>query len=196
MKRYQEGGGVGYEENPKPGRQSDMPVTKRTKTVTRDTSPRKISPMEFLQEYESGEPSARMREEAKSELSKRRSNPGLPGDRATDFKEQRGIARGAVDIDQESTDRALKSMAAVASAVPAARGASAAAKGLKLAKRRYDVGKRVLNMPEKEQRIAFLKAAREAKEVDGMKRGGAVKSFVSSRLDGIAQRGKTRGRFV
>jgi len=204
MKRFAEGG-VGYEEDPKPGQQgseeprnpglqSSPSTTKRTKTVTRKTSPRKISSMEFIQEYESDEPSARMREEAKSE--RRRSNSSLPGDRATGFKEQRGIARGAADIDQEDVDRSLKSMAAAASVVPAVRGASSAAKGIKLAKRRYDVGKRVLNMPESEQRVAFLKAAREAKEVEGMKRGGMVKSSASRRADGIAKKGKTRGKIV
>jgi hypothetical protein len=32
--------------------------------------------------------------------------------------------------------------------------------------------------------------------VGGMKRGGTIKSSASRRADGIAQRGKTRGKFV
>ena len=37
---------------------------------------------------------------------------------------------------------------------------------------------------------------REQKELAGMKKGGMVKSSASKRADGIAQRGKTRGRMV
>jgi hypothetical protein len=36
--------------------------------------------------------------------------------------------------------------------------------------------------------------SREAKQSSGMKKGGAVRSSASSRADGIAQRGKTKGR--
>lgn len=35
-----------------------------------------------------------------------------------------------------------------------------------------------------------------AQQAMGMKKGGAVKSSASKRADGIAQRGKTRGRMV
>lgn len=57
------------------------------------------------------------------------------------------------------------------------------------------VGKSVVRTPQ--QRMAD--AAREVeerrkKEREGMKRGGVVKSSASKRADGIAQRGKTRGR--
>lgn len=56
-------------------------------------------------------------------------------------------------------------------------------------------GKSVVRTPQ--QRMAD--AAREVeerrkKEREGMKRGGVVKSSASKRADGIAQRGKTRGR--
>jgi hypothetical protein len=40
------------------------------------------------------------------------------------------------------------------------------------------------------------KAAREYAEAGGMKRGGSVKSSASRRADGIAQRGKTKGRLI
>ena len=36
----------------------------------------------------------------------------------------------------------------------------------------------------------------KAAAAGGMKKGGSVKSSVSSRADGIAMRGKTKGRFV
>lgn len=39
-------------------------------------------------------------------------------------------------------------------------------------------------------------ARKEAKEKFGMKKGGSVRSSASSRADGIAKRGKTRGRIV
>ena len=39
-------------------------------------------------------------------------------------------------------------------------------------------------------------AKKEAKERFGMKKGGTVRSSASSRADGIAQRGKTKGRIV
>jgi len=68
------------------------------------------------------------------------------------------------------------------------------AKGVQRMKRDYDTGKRVNAMTQNEQMGAMLKAARKAKEVPGMKSGGSVKSSASSRADGIAQRGKTRGR--
>lgn len=49
--------------------------------------------------------------------------------------------------------------------------------------------------------VAARKAAREAaaeerREARGMKKGGSVKSSASKRGDGIAQRGKTKGRMV
>lgn len=40
------------------------------------------------------------------------------------------------------------------------------------------------------------KAAREYAEAGGMKRGGSVKSSASRRADGIAMRGKTKGRLI
>jgi hypothetical protein len=47
----------------------------------------------------------------------------------------------------------------------------------------------------KAKRAGREAAAEERREARGMKKGGAVKS-ASARADGIAQRGKTRGRMV
>lgn len=227
MKRFAEGG-VGYEEDPKPGRQSDMPVTKRTKTVTRKTSPRKISSMEFIQEYESDAPSGRMQKEAESTV--RQSRSGLPGDRSTDFKEQRGIAKGAMDLDQEDVDRSLETMADIA-----AIGGTAAAAGAKLPLRakqmlrrmqtaranaaeraadkageasrrgmsrrglpRYDERYRAQDFGETRREAAMPPYDTANRLPAGLKfkKGGHVKSSASRRADGIAQRGKTRGKYV
>jgi len=153
--------------------------------------------MEFIREYETSPASSRIRNEAAAATKRPKQN--LPGDRSTDFDEQRGIARGAMQVDKEAAERALKSMKTIGKAAAAATltgGALAAARGLKTAKRRYDIGKRVDAMTEAQQKSAFLRAAREAKEVDGMRSGGAVKSSASRRADGIAKKGKTRGKFV
>jgi hypothetical protein len=61
-----------------------------------------------------------------------------------------------------------------------------------------------LPMKEAEEKVKKLesqKKAREAKdqvkrETRGMKKGGSVKSSASKRADGIAKKGKTRGRMV
>lgn len=198
-RRYADGGYVGYEENPEPGAQANEETERKKPSRIRKEGKesRKVSSMEFIRKYEDSPTSSRIREEAASAVKK--SKQSLPGDRSTGFAEQRGVAKGAADLDQEDVDRALKSMKTVGEAAAAATlagGARAAARGLKTAKRRYDIGKRVDAMTEAQQKSAFLRAAREAKEVDGMRSGGAVKSSASSRGDGIAKKGKTRGRMI
>jgi hypothetical protein len=49
------------------------------------------------------------------------------------------------------------------------------------------------DMAEK-MREAYEKTQRRS--MSGMKKGGAVKSSASKRADGIAKKGKTRGKFV
>jgi len=59
-------------------------------------------------------------------------------------------------------------------------------------------------MTENQQKTAMMRAAREAREVDGMRSGGRVKKYsgggstssASKRADGCATKGKTRGKFV
>ena len=41
-----------------------------------------------------------------------------------------------------------------------------------------------------------MKAAKDIRSAMGMKKGGSVKSSASKRADGIATKGKTKGRFV
>ena len=219
MKRFAEGG-MGYEEDPKPGRQSDTPVTKRTKTVTRKTSPRKISSMEFIQEYESDAPSGRMQKEAESAV--RQSRSGLPGDRSTDFKEQRGIARGAMDLDQEDVDRSLETMGKIAgvTAGVAAGNAQLPLRAKQMLRRiqtaRANAAERAADkageaarrgmsrrgLPRYDERYRASEAAASARGMRGggsvkkYAKGGSIKSSASRRADGIAQRGKTKGRII
>ena len=49
---------------------------------------------------------------------------------------------------------------------------------------------------EQARRMMGFKKGGAVKKSCGMKKGGAVKSKASSRADGCAQRGKTRGRIV
>ena len=109
----------------------------------------------------------------------------LPKDRSQNF---------GVTEEDRLTDDQLKTIRNVAiTAGLATTPIGGIAKGIQRMKRNYDTGKRVNAMTQNEQMAAMFKAARDAKE-PGMKSGGSVKSSASSRADGIAQRGKTRGR--
>lgn len=198
-RRYADGGGVGYEESPEPGVQLDR-ETPRKKPAKKGTEPRRMSSEEFVREYEKSASSPRMRGETRS-VTRVVKGPKLPSDRATNFASQ---AEETGMTPDERAEAARKGIVTAASLVPAVRGASLAAKGLKTAKRRYDIGKRVDAMTEGQQKSAFLRAAREAREVDDMKSGGRVKRYASGgsvssaskRADGCATKGKTRGKFV
>jgi len=132
-----------------------------------------------------------------SRRSPKRKGVSLPSDRATGYRSQ----VEETGMTPEERSEAVGNLALGAAAMlPAGR----VVRGLKTAKRRYDIGKRVDAMTEPQQKTAFLRAAREAREVDGMRRGGSVKKYAgggsvssaSKRADGCAQRGKTRGKFV
>ena len=58
---------------------------------------------------------------------------------------------------------------------------------------REKIKKMVQEQKEKETRENEAKKKRESR---GMKKGGSVKSSASKRADGIAQRGKTRGKYI
>ena len=227
VRRFAEGG-VGYEEDPKPGVQSSG--ARSVKKVKKDgSSPRKISAMEFIRKYEDAPASERMKEEAKSAT--RKLKPMLPGDRSTGFATQRGIARGAADLDQEDVDRAVESMKTAgeaAGAVALGRGLSAASKAnlplrfkqmmrrraterLNEAERAADkagqsarVGMSRRDIPRYDERYrAGESAAQRRRDLEDSalsgqmyRKGGRVKSSASSRADGIARKGKTKGRIV
>ena len=156
------------------------------------TASRKMSTEEFVKEYEKSAPSGRMRQEA---YYKANPEPGL----------------GRVDEELFS---------------PGAKAAGAGAAGAALgygAKKLMDMfrrkgmeraGKKLAEegIPSDAAREAARKAAKEAREkakrekeyderlasdmAGGYKRGGSVRSSASRRADGIAQRGKTRGKYI
>ena len=227
VKRFQEGG-LGYEEGAKPGKQSDKKsIGKGLRSGI--TPSRRVSSMEFIKKYETSDPSKRIKEEAETTVERTKS--GLPGDRSTSFREQRGIAKGAMDLDQEDVDRALKSMKTVGEAAAATalgQGLSVASKAnlplrLKQMMRRRatekaNVTERAADkagenarrglsrrgLPRYDERYrassegSDRRAAYSTELPEGLKfkRGGSVKSSASKRADGIAQRGKTRGRMI
>jgi hypothetical protein len=127
---------------------------------------------------------------------KRKGTP-LPSDRATGYRSQ--VEETGMTPDERS-DAVGKFALGAASLLPAGR----VARGLQTAKRRYDIGRRVDAMTENQQKTAMMRAAREAREVDGMRSGGRVKKYASGgsvssaskRADGCATKGKTRGKFV
>lgn len=227
VKRFQEGG-LGYEEAPKPGKQSDKKSSGK-KSGSGATPSRRVSSMEFIKKYETSDPSKRIKEEAETTVERTKS--GLPGDRSTSFREQRGIAKGAMDLDQEDVDRALDSMKTVGEAAAATalgRGLSVASKAnlplrfKQMMRRRAtekanvaesaadkagENARRGLSrrgLPRYDERYrassegADRRAAYSTELPEGLKfkRGGSVKSSASKRADGIAQRGKTRGRMI
>ena len=127
----------------------------------------------------------------------KRKGVSLPSDRATGYRSQ--VEETGMTPDERS-DAVGKFALGAASLLPAGR----VARGLQTAKRRYDIGRRVDAMTENQQKTAMMRAAREAREVDGMRSGGRVKKYASGgsvssaskRADGCATKGKTRGKFV
>jgi hypothetical protein len=107
----------------------------------------------------------------------------LPSDRATGFRDQ--VKETGMTPDERS-DAVGKFALGAASLLPAGR----VARGLQTAKRRYDIGRRVDAMTENQQKTAFLRAAREAREVDGMKSGGSVEKFRKGGMPDLTGDGK------
>ena len=154
------------------------------------TESRKMSSEEFVKEYEKSAPSGRMRQEAFY-----RANP----------------EPSAEAVNPEEAILGPKAKAAAAGA-----GAAAAGYGLKKARdflmrrgqqtrsQASDVlagsGAMARSAAAREKEAAAyaerIKNARRSPGMTGYKKGGTVKSSASKRADGIAQRGKTRGRYI
>jgi len=107
----------------------------------------------------------------------------LPSDRATGYRSQ---VRDTGMTADERSDAVGKFALGAASLLPAGR----AVRGAQTAVRRYGIGRRVENMPEPQQKTAFLRAAREAREVDGMKSGGSVEKFRKGDMPDLTGDGK------
>ena len=221
VRKFAEGGldKAGYEEDPKPGDNRREIVARRK--AKRDPSARKMSGMEFLSDYEKSAPSKRMRDEAEEATKPKRQS--LPGDRSTAFKDQKGIARGAINLDKEAVERGLEGMSdvgQVAAGVLAseaqiplrlkqlmrARRTARANEAARAADRAGESARRGMSrrdIPRYDERYRAGEGAYEQRKayedaaLNGLmyKKGGSVSS-ASKRADGIAQRGKTKGRMV
>ncbi len=74
-------------------------------------------------------------------------------------------------------------------------GKGAKAAETEVSNKAFEEGKSLREMEPEVRKAMREAAAEERREARGMKKGGAVKS-ASARADGIAQRGKTKGRMV
>jgi hypothetical protein len=115
-----------------------------------------------------------------------------------------GVSFGDPEMTRDEQGSIAKNLLKGVATIGSAGSAGPVVRGVQTAKRRYDIGRRVDAMTENQQKTAFLRAAREAREVDGMRSGGRVKKYASGgsvssaskRADGCATKGKTRGKFV
>jgi hypothetical protein len=198
VQRFSEGGRLGYEEDPQPGVQSDKedkpkkPAKKGRLGIVR-SKPRGMSSKEFIEEYKSSPASDSIREEARKSIKKDNASRAESGTRV-DFG---GVSWGDPEMTRKEQERIAKNTLEGAAAIGLAGSAGPVARGLQTAKRRYDIGKRVDNMTEAQQKTAFLRAAREAREVDGMRSGGRVSASstgASVRGSGCEIKGRTKGR--
>jgi len=214
MRYYDDGGAVGYEEDPKPGVQTDrqdfqpgLKVDTKDKSKDQSRSKSKVVPKEKVNLMDDlaprenlPSPDDNVTEGGPTQRNSPRRTPdrkrsSLPSDRATGFRDQVKESDAMAPEDRE----ALKNIAMGLAVPPAARALGMVGRGLQVAKRRYDIGRRVDNMTEAQQKTAMMRAAREAREVDGMRSGGRVSGSSmggSVRGGGCEIRGKTKGRMV
>jgi hypothetical protein len=217
VRRYAEGG-LGYEENPMPGTQSDKKSS--SKKSGKDKTPsRRVSPMEFMKDYEDSEPSKKDREEARVAA---RTKSSLPGDRSTGYSDKGKSPY--VDLDEKRAKDALDKMEMAANVAGAAglAGSSLPLRAKQMLRRmkteranaaeraadkageaaRRGMSRRGIPRYDERYRASSEGSDRRAAYADELpeglkfKRGGAVKSSASSRGDGIAKRGKTKGRMI
>ena len=190
MRRFA-GGGLGYEEDPKPGVQSDREdkpkkPAKTDKPRTAQSKPRSMSNEEFIKKYKDSPASDRIREEARNSVKKDKASRAASGTRM-DFG---GVSFGDPEMTREEQESIAKNTLKGAAAIGSVGSVGPAVREVRLAKRYYDSGKRVHNMTTGQQATAIMNAAKNAK-----KSGGSVSS-ASKRADGCATKGKTKGRFV
>jgi hypothetical protein len=157
-------------------------------------SVRKVSTKEFIENYEKSPASGRMRQEA---YYKANPEPGLKA------------------VDEEMFSPGVKIAGAAGAGAALGYGAKKlkdflSRKGMERAGKKLaeegvpsDAARKAARESAKERRASS--PARREREYDerlssdmagGYKRGGSVKSSASRRADGIASRGKTRGKFV
>ena len=148
---------------------------KKFKAEMAKSSPsRKMSGEEFIRKYEESDtPAGRTTEtETKVTMEPRRAGQGM--------SQLRGMMGGDEDSDESPAMRRIRmAREMAASKGPGARGS--AVKNMSMAERRMQMAGRTM---------------RSGGGVKAYKKGGMVKSSASKRADGIAQRGKTRGKIV
>ena len=204
MRRFAEGG-LGYEEDPQPGVQSDREdkpkkPAKTGKPRTAQSKPRSMSNEEFVEKYKKSPTSDRVREEASKSVKKDKAPRTAPMTRV-DFG---GVSFGDPEMTRDEQESIAKNTLKGAAAIGAAGAVGPVARGLQTARRRYNIGRNYEAMTEPERRMWAANAAKNAREVDGMRSGGRVKKYsgggptssASKRADGCVTKGKTRGKFV
>ena len=200
MRRFAEGG-LGYEEDPQPGVQSDREdkpkkPAKKDKPRTAQSKPRSMSNEEFIEKYKDSPASDRIKEDASKSVKKDKASRAASGTRM-DFG---GVSFGDPEMTREEQESIAKNTLKGAAAI----GFGPAVRGVQTARRRYNIGRNYENMSEDDRRRWYFKAAQNARDIDGMRSGGRVKKYsgggptssASKRADGCATKGKTRGKFV
>ena len=185
MRYYEDGGAVGYEEDPKPGIQTDKEDVPKN-PFKRDGSravkrrPRVMSSDEFLRQYKDSAPSDRIRKEASENVKKDKASDTAPMTRV----DMGGVSFGDPDMTREEQESIAKNTL---------KGAAAVGFG-PTAIRRYGIGRNYERMSERQQRMAANAANMVARPVQtrtGMKSGGST-----GRGGGCEIRGKTKGRMI
>ena len=224
VRRYADGGEVGYEENPQPGVQSDREPS-RKKPTKKGAESRKISSMEFIRKYEDSPASSRIKEEAASEAKKSREDETQGSRYSGTYGETRealsslspeekklalkfgiegaagmGLGRALGAVSEANIPLRIKQLLRRRETARINEMERAADKAGEAARR----GMSRRNSPSYSERyragedVADWRAAHAKDLPEGLKfkRGGAVKSSASRRADGIAKKGKTRGRMI
>jgi len=198
MRYYEDGGAVGYEEDPKPGIQTDKEDVPKN-PFKRDGSravkrrPRVMSSDEFLRQYKDSAPSDRIRKEASENVKKDKASDTAPMTRV----DLNGVSFGDPDMTLEEKESIAKNLlkgAALIGSVGAAGYVGPAVRGLQTANRQRIIGRNYEAMSQG-QRDAAAKAAdfaaRRVQTRTGMKSGGST-----GRGGGCEIRGKTKGRMI
>jgi hypothetical protein len=200
MRYYEDGGAVGYEEDPKPGIQTDKEDVPKN-PFKRDGSravkrrPRVMSSDEFLRQYKDSAPSDRIRKEASENVKKDKASDTAPMTRV----DMGGVSFGDPDMTREEQESIAKNLLKGVVATGGGPAGREVVRGAQTAVRRYGIGRNYERMSESERRNWVRNAAREAREVDGMRSGGRVSGSSmggSVRGGGCEIRGKTKGRTV
>ena len=207
MKRYEDGGDVDDDVEPEVIRRSHASGVRVNYDDDQEDKPKKSSK------------TAKKDDDSYDRKEQRRAMFSGFGEPSREKKEDTGAATGRMLVKKDrrsAEDKAAENKyirenitGPLVTSVGVGRAAKGAYEVGKAAKRIRDISQaaKAQEMTAKEAAMADRirarqdmfgsgKAAREYAEAGGMKRGGSVRSSASRRADGIAQRGKTRGKLV